>query len=275
MKQKNKFEMTFNKTFFVLLFLCSFAMQNTQAQNVEDIVNKANKVFKYNGDDRINVVNMDIKNKNGKVVMNRELVLIRKNDASGLGQKWYSYFKKPADIRKMVFMVWKNTKKDDDRWIYLPAMDLVKRLAGSDKRSSFVGSQFVYEDVTGRLPKLDTHELIKTTDDYYEVKSTPKNTSAVEFSYFYTWIDKKTFVPTKRVYYDKNGDKQREYRVDKVEKIQNYDTITAFSMTNIQTGESTYVNYIDIKYNVGIPDNIFTETYLRRVPRKWVSYNKK
>ncbi len=268
--------MTFYKTFLVLLFINGFALQNTWSQetDVNIIVNKANKVYKYSGDDRICIVNMDIKNNKGKTTMNRELVLIRKNDGDNLKQKWYAYFKKPADIRKMVFMVWKNTNKDDDRWIYLPAMDLVKRLAGSDKRSSFVGSQFVYEDVTGRLPKLDTHQLIKTSDNYYEVKSTPVDPSAAEFSYFYTWIDKETFIPKKRVFYDKNGEKQREYRAGKVEDIQGEKTIVEFSMTNIQTGESTYITFSDVKYNVGIPDNIFTETYLRRVPRKWVSYNK-
>ena len=118
---------------------------------------------------------------------------------------------KPADIRKMVFMVWKNPEKDDDRWLFLPAMDLVKRLAGSDKRSSFAGSQFVYEDVTGRNPNLDNHELIKTTDEYYEIKSEPKDPSDVEFSYYYTYVDKATFVPMKRVFFDKNGDEHMSF----------------------------------------------------------------
>ncbi len=269
--------MKFSNLFLVLVIVSAFGIQGVSAQDmaVNEIVAKTYEAYKYFGDDRITMANMDIKNSKGKVIMNRELVLIKKNDGNSLKQKWYAYFKKPADIRKMVFMVWKNTYKDDDRWIFLPAMDLVKRLAGSDKRSSFAGSQFVYEDVTGRFPKLDTHELIKSTDAYYEVKSTPKDPSAVEFSYFYTWIDKETFIPKKRVFYDKNGEKQREYRAEKVETIQGYKTITEFSMTNIQTGESTYTTYSDVRYNMGVPDNIFTETYLRRVPRKWVAYNQK
>ncbi|MCH9659572.1 MAG: outer membrane lipoprotein-sorting protein, partial [Bacteroidetes bacterium] len=265
--------MKFSKLFLVFAVIGVSSLQKTTAQNIEvnELVAKTNEAYKYVGDDRITLANMDIKNKKGKVVMNRELVLIKKNDGNNLQQKWYAYFKKPADIRKMVFMVWKNTDKDDDRWIFLPAMDLVKRLAGSDKRSSFAGSQFAYEDVTGRLPKMDTHVLVKSNDTYYEVKSTPKDPSSVEFSYFYTWIDKETFIPKKRVFYDKNGSKQREYRAEKVETIQGYTTITEFSMTNIQTGESTYVTYTDVRYNVGIPDNIFTEAYLRRVPRKWIT----
>ncbi len=269
--------MKLNNLFLAMIVICAFGHTKILAQDlsVNTIVDKTYEAYKCFGNDRITIAKMDIINRKGKTIMNRELVLMRKNNGKSLKQKWYAYFKKPADIRKMVFMVWKNIDKDDDRWIYLPAMDLVKRLAGSDKRSSFAGSQFVYEDVTGRFPKLDNHELIKTTDVYYEVKSTPKDASSVEFSYFYTWVDKDTFIPKKRVFYDKNGEKQREYRAEKIEDIQGYKTITEFSMTNIQTGESTYTTYTDTKYNMGIPDNIFSETYLRRVPRKWITYNQR
>ncbi len=269
-----KYTLKITLTLFILsLFTATvFAQKNLTADQIADKTYNAYKCF---GDDRITTAKMDIKDKNQKTIMNREILVVRKNVKNSSKQKWYAYFKKPADIRKMVFMVWKNPKKDDDRWLYLPSMDLVKRLAGSDKRSSFAGSQFVYEDITGRYPNLDKHELVKTDDKYYEVKSTPIKTSGVEFSYYYTWVDKKTFLPTKRIFYDKKGEKQREYRVEKTKVIQDFPTITQFSMTNLQTGESTYTTYSDLKYNVGIPDNLFTEAYLRRSPRKWLKYNKK
>ena len=60
-------------------------------------------------------------------------------------QKFYVYFHQPADVSKMTFLVWKHLDKDDDRWMYLPKIDLVKRIAGSEKRTSFVGSDYFYE----------------------------------------------------------------------------------------------------------------------------------
>ena len=122
-----------------------------QSQSADDIFMTAYKNVKYQGQDRAAKTHMELRNGSGKVIMERDLLVLRKNVEGSLEQKWYAYFNRPADLRKMVFLAQKNTEDDDDRWIYLPSMDLVKRLAGSDKRSSFAGSQFVYEDITGCL----------------------------------------------------------------------------------------------------------------------------
>ena len=75
-------------------------------------------------------------------------------------------------------MVWKHLDKDDDRWLYLPALDVQKRIAATDKRTSFVGSHFFYEDVSGRRLSDDRHELVEVTDTYYVMKNTPKEPGA-------------------------------------------------------------------------------------------------
>jgi hypothetical protein len=61
-------------------------------------------------------------------------------------QRFYVYFKKPADLYKQVFLVWKEVGegKDDSRWMWLPALNLKRSIAPGDKRTSFVGSDFVY-----------------------------------------------------------------------------------------------------------------------------------
>ena len=51
---------------------------------------------------------------------------------------------------------------------------MVKRIAASDKRTSFVGSDFLYEDISGRGLNEDAHELIETTEDHFVIKNTPK-----------------------------------------------------------------------------------------------------
>lgn len=247
---------------------------NAQTPSAEVIADKTAMSYKYLGDDFITMAHMNLRDAKGKTIMERELLLMRKNVKGTLQQKWYAYFKKPADIRKMVFMAQKNPGESDDKWVFLPAMDLVKRLAGSDKRSSFAGSQFVYEDVTGRDPKLDNHSLVSSDGEYYEFRSTPKSSKGVEFSYYVTWSNKNHFKPMRRVFYDKRGNALKEYKAEKVESIQGLETITEFSMTDLRTGESTYTVYSDFKYNVGIDDKVFTESQIKRSPRKWLKYNK-
>ena len=244
---------------------------------VDEIVKRANYTSYYQGKDGKAGVTMLITDPQGRE-RNREFVILRRDsqpedakDESFTGdQKFYVYFKRPADVNKMVFMVWKHVDKDDDRWLYMPALDNVKRIAATDKRTSFVGSNFFYEDVSGRNPAEDTHTLKKETDNYYLLESKPKEPDMVEFSRYETWVVKSNFLPTKTTYYDKNGKAYREYTVLKVETIQDFPTITKAQMKDLRTGGKTVTTYDDVKYNVGLPESIFTERYLRRAPRKYI-----
>jgi len=113
------------------------AAETTQVPSVDEIVNKANLMAYYQGNDGKAKVKMTITDKKGRT-RNREFIILRKDIKDGGDQKYYVYFLKPADVRKMVFMVHKHTdiKKDDDRWLYLPGLDLVKRIAAGDKRTN-------------------------------------------------------------------------------------------------------------------------------------------
>ncbi|NIT51835.1 MAG: outer membrane lipoprotein-sorting protein, partial [Phycisphaerae bacterium] len=71
---------------------------------------------------------MKLLSKNGKE-RTRELTMLRLNMEEGWEQKYYMYFHRPADVRAMTFMVWKYTGRDDDRWLYVPSIKLVKRIA--------------------------------------------------------------------------------------------------------------------------------------------------
>ena len=92
------------------------------------------------------------------------------------------FFSRPADVRDTVFRVVKQVNDDDDRWLYLPDLDLVKRISAGDKRTSFVGSHFFYEDVSGRNTELDSYELVSENKDSYVLKGTAKDPGNVEFS---------------------------------------------------------------------------------------------
>jgi outer membrane lipoprotein-sorting protein len=235
--------------------------------DVAEIINKANLASYYAGDDGRAAVTMTITDSQNRV-RNREFVILRKDKEDGGEQFFFVYFKKPSDVRKMVFMVHKHVDRDDDRWMYLPALDLVKRIAASDKRTSFVGSNFMYEDVSGRNPAEDNHELIAGDDKFYTIKNTPKKPEEVEFSSYTVEIDKQTFLPMKAVYLDKNG---KEYRIVEVKEVQVFDgipTVTISKVTDLAAGSNTVSEFKAIKYNIGLKEKIFTERYLRRPPRE-------
>jgi len=251
-----------------VLLMVSFA--SAAELTADDIVNKTNGVAYYQGDDGRAMVSMSIMDNQGRTTT-RQFIILRRDvpsaDGSDGDQKFYVYFRRPADLNKMVFLVWKHANGDDDRWLYTPALDNYKRIAASDKRTSFVGSHFFYEDVSGRNVNDDHHELLDTTENYYVLKNTPKDTSTVEFAYYKMWIHRGTFLTTKVEYYDNKGNVYRTYSAEQVQTIQDFPTVTKARMKDMRLKGETVLEYDKVEYNINVPDDLFTERNVRRAPR--------
>ena len=256
------------RTALVALSLSVLSVLSVSAQEMsaDNIVSKANDASYYAGKDGRADVKMTISDGKGGTRV-REFTILRMN-AGEKDQKFYVYFKAPADVRKMAYLVWKNVGKDDDRWLWLPALNLKKRIAPGDKRTSFVGSDFLYEDVSGRGLDEDEHELVETADAAYKIKNTPKDADSVEFSYYNVWIDRKSFLPQKAEYYDKNGKLYRTVQATKVETVQDHPTVIESVAKDLKSGSSTVNAFSNIKYDIGLDERIFTERFLRRPPRE-------
>ena len=150
----------FGIVLFVFIFSNSaFAEEGKLAAS--QIVEKSLQAFYYTGKDMKARINMTLVDKNDKR-RKRIMTLLRLNQGDNGNQKYFIYFHKPGDVRGMTFMVWKLTKKDDKRWIYIPAVDLVKRIAADDKRSSFVRSDLTHEVTSGCYVILETYTLLRT-----------------------------------------------------------------------------------------------------------------
>jgi len=256
------------KTRLALLLLPLLTLALPAAEpTVAEIVQKANTVAYFAGKDGKAEVEMTIKDAKGGTRV-RRFAILRLNGKGG-DQKFYVYFKAPADVRKMAYLVWKRAGgKDDDRWLWLPALNLKKRIAPGDKRTSFVGSDFLYEDVSGRDLDEDTHELTETTETSYLIRNTPKTPDAVEFAHYLVWIDRQTFLPRKAEYYDRNGKLYRTVEATKVDTIQGHPTVLESVASDLRAGTSTTNTFSEVKYDLGLKDRIFTERFLRRPPRE-------
>lgn len=256
----------------VILFFVQY-LSSLQASelDVQSIVNKASSQAYYQGTDGKAKVEMVITDSQDRK-RNRHFTILRKDidDLDNGDQKFYVLFRRPADVNKMAFMVWKHMDRDDDRWLYLPALDLVKRIAASDERTSFVGSHFFYEDVSGRGPEEDSHELLEVTDSYFVIKSTPKEKAGVEFAWYKNWIHKSSFIPVKTEYYDDAGNIYRTYEALSVDTIQGYNTVTRSRMTDHRLGGKTEMSYSRVSFDVSLPADIFSERYLRNPPREYL-----
>ena len=198
----------------------------------------------------------------------RELTMLRKNMGSGGEQRYYMYFHAPPDVKGTTFLVWKYPAKDDDRWIFIPAIKLVRRIAASDRRSSFVGSDFTYEDISGRDVSDETHTLLRseTLEDRpcYVLESRP--VASADYARRVGWIDSERWIPLKEEYFDGRGQKIRLFSADRVEEIGGHWTVTRRTMRSLQAGKRTDVTFQDVSYDQSLPDNLFTERALREPP---------
>ncbi|MGM0416060.1 MAG: outer membrane lipoprotein-sorting protein [Thermodesulfobacteriota bacterium] len=253
--------------FFAGLILLVSTGANAKTElSADEVVERANQISYYAGDDGRADVHMKIESGDG-VTRERKFTLLRKNEGDGK-QKFYAYFKAPADVNQMAYLVWKNPAGDDDRWLWLPALNLKKRIAPGDKRTSFVGSDFLYEDVSGRSPALDKHVIVDRTDSAYVIENVPKNPAAVEFSRYVVHIDAETFLPTKAEYYDQSDKLYRRVSAVKIETIQGFPTVMVSKAEDLKRNSVTTNTFSDVEYNIGLNSRIFTERFLRRPPRE-------
>jgi hypothetical protein len=250
----------------VALLVLTHGTATAVTMSAEEIVSRANQASYYPGKDGRAQVKMTIIDKSGSS-RSREFTILRMNLADE-NQKFYVYFRAPADVNKMAFLVWKNVGGSDDRWLWLPALNLNKRIAPGDKRTSFVGSDFYYEDVSGRGIHEDHHQLLEETAESYVIKSVPKKPEEVEFSWFKVMIDKKTFLPKKAEYYDRNNEIYREVEALEIKTVQGYPTVSVAEARDLKSGSSTRNEFSAVTFDLGLKERIFTERFLRRPPRE-------
>lgn len=255
------------------------ARAQTEQPNAARIIEKSQLAFYYQGDDLVAKVRMELIGKDGSKRI-RVLTMLRLDVDEGGVQKYFIYFHEPGDVRGMTFMVWKYPGKEDDRWIYVPAIDMIRRVAASDKRSSFVGSDFTYEDVSGRDVGSDSHALLRSEKlgdrECYVIESVPRETA--DYTKRISWIDRERFLPLKEEYYDAQGELFRIFTADEIEEIapgggkegRSYPTVVKRTMKNVKTGHRTEVTYSSSSYDVGLQEKDFSERRMRRPSREWI-----
>jgi hypothetical protein len=258
---------------YVIAFLMLLMPLQVFALSPDEIMQKSQAAFLYPGKDFKARVLMKLISEGGQERV-REMAMLRKNyGPPGGEQKYFIYFFQPADVKDLTFMVYKYPGKDADRWLFVPALNMVRRIAARDKYSSFVGSDFTYEDVSGRNLEEDTHSFVKEEKlagkDCYIVKSTPK-AADMEYSYKLSWIDKTDFLPIKEEYYDKREELYKVFTADEIKAVKGFQTVTKRTMKNLKSHHMTQVSYLKTDYNVGLEDTLFSERFMKQPPRKWI-----
>lgn len=255
-----------------LLVLALSVSAVAQNEDASEIMQRSHLAYYYAADDGVAEVTMTITDKRGKERV-KEFVMLRLDEVEGGAQKYYTYFRKPSDVSRLTFMVHKSPDDNDQRWIYVPSVDLVKPISADDKNSSFVGSHFSYEDVSGRHWSEDTHTLLHDStvngSEVWVIESIPKE-AYKGFARKLSYIDKNNYLPVLEKYFDKKDRLVRQFKAEQIEEIDGIVTMTGRSMENVKKGGKTVIQFSDISYDAGLDQSIFTERFLKNPPRKYI-----
>lgn len=234
-------------------------------QKGTDIMQKVYSVAKPNYSHA--AVEMDVKNSNGDV-QKRMVEQWGMNDSNDLAST-VMIFRSPSTVKNTRFLQVENGgNKDDSKWIYLPALRTVRRIASSDGDKAFMGTDATYDDMGTREVSEDTHTYMNDETyngyDCYVVKSVAVDMGKSQYSHRISWIDKNSNVPVKIEMYDKSNDAlYKVMTVNELKNVKGYWIPTADTMENVQTGHSTFIKILQIELDKPLSSRMFTSNFLK------------
>lgn len=178
------------------------------------------------------------------------------------------FFQTPADVRNTGFLTFDySDERDDDQWLYLPALKKTKRIASSDKSGSFMGSDFSYSDMTSRNIEDYSYKLVKEQKvgghKVWVMESVPKTKKIIdETGYKKSWmfVRQDNFVVIRALHLTDDG-KKKYMDVKKLEKIDGIWVATEIEMKTKKGKErlhTTVLSLSNVKFNQNFSESYFS-----------------
>ncbi|MDR2303756.1 MAG: outer membrane lipoprotein-sorting protein [Treponema sp.] len=252
--------------FAVVLFLFVFGTVAVFSQELSgyDIMRLADE--RYTGDTARYKLTMTLSSGRGAPRV-REVSYYFKD--YGDTDKILMVFQSPRDVAGTGYLSFSydDESRDDDMWLYLPAMRRVRRITGSGKNDDFMGTDFTYEDMGSRSLARDTfafqgeESIDGTACRIVEAKPKDRNDP---YGRRVIWVRKDSDIIAAADYYDRQGKLLKTLRVSGIQKIDDIWTVLKMEMINVQNKHSTLIEMSEIQFNIPLDDTLFSVTTLER-----------
>jgi hypothetical protein len=189
----------------------------------------------------------------------------------GRGDRVLTRFTSPNDIRGTSFLVWEHPAADDERFLYLPALGRVRRIAGAEKQESFVGSDLSYEDIGGR----DVADYTYTFADENAVWAAPDGTRLpawslesrandpqADYPRSVSLILKDRFIVVHADSFNRRNERAKVFDVRRLDRVDGIWTVLDLVMANERDRTRTELTTTAIDYNVGLTEDDFSRRAL-------------
>ncbi len=247
----------------ILIGLCllSSGLITSYAAHADNASELAQKVYERpNGRDLTTVGRMVLTEK-GHAPRMRELITYRLEKAKGEITNLIR-FTEPEDIAGTGLLSVDKANGKSEQWLYLPALDRVRRISGDRKGGRFVGSDLYYEDLQDRKPAEDRHRLLGTESINGVVcdilESIPVDPENSVYRKRVSWIDPKTLMALRVDMYetDTTTPTKRWWVVSK-KKNQGFWTATDSRVIDLASGHETRLVVDTALYDRNLPATLF------------------
>jgi hypothetical protein len=191
------------------------------------------------------------------------------------------FYKRPSNVKGTAFLTfdYMQADKDDNQWLYLPALRKVRRISASDRGDYFLGTDFTYEDVKleGKLEiedynfEVEKSEILNLEDgsSYQSIKMSgiPKTKEiAKELGYARTefWVDTKTWLIIKADYWNQKGKLLKMLVNADIRAIDGILTRHKLTIDNHKTGHKTIFKYSEVDYLSPVKDSLFSKRAMKQ-----------
>ena len=264
------------KTILSLVFGCSYLILMSGNSFADDPKARAimEKVdAREDGDNQTSNMEMILIDKRG----NKRIRNLR-SMTKDMGEDTYRimFFQKPADVRNTGFLTYDydDADRDDDQWLYLPALKKSKRISTSDKSGSFMGSDFTYSDMTSRDLEDYNFTLKKEIEvnghKVWVIESIPRTADVIKetgYTKGMAFVRQDNYVVIRSINWVKKGKKLKFMDMKGLELVDGIWTTTELHMTTKsgkKTEHKTILKFSDIKYNQSLDENQFTVRRLEK-----------
>lgn len=252
------------KKLMVTLAIVLFAFSATLAQELtaDQIIKNVNDLF--NPETSYGKSKMTIVTTSGK-----KRTFLSESWSKNKGEKNLVRYLEPRRVKDQAILMLNNA---DDIWSFFPRTQRVRKLATHAKKQKMQGSDFSYEDMGSGDAFIEDYTPKKLDDekmegeDCFKLELTRKPDSDLSYSRLIMWVVKDNFFPIGIDYYDEDNPKRKVKRLiqSDIRVIDGIPTAMKAVMHNVNDNTETSLEMVEIKYNVELDDNMFTERSLKK-----------
>lgn len=190
-------------------------------------------------------------------------------EAPGKSDRGVVVFDSPRDIEGTALLSHTRIRDPDDQWLFLPALERVKRISSANKSGPFVGSEFAYEDLLSQDVRRYTYRYVRDEvvdgQGAFVVESYPVYDNS-GYTKLVTWVDKTHYRILKVDFYDRKGSRLKTLAASGyAQYLDKYWRPQRLTMINHQSGKKTVLDIARWDFRTGRDESFFTPSRLKRI----------